>query len=548
MRFFNYALSFSLLLLANTTQAADPNGYTSRYKRDVGSPPACDVVVNGPNDNNWSKLNDSNYRVICLTPGDYSTRGLLHLTANGRSGAERWLRYYSPDDSGKHPVNQANGERALVQGLVFHGSDHWIVDRLSFKSGGQHIRAYENNSNKSENIIFNKILSENSGYNPIIVFDATNNITIQESVIRKSQTLLGSDIVAVALEYNAQNTRIINNEIYDIASHPIQINFGVNYGGTIIENNDLYVSSALHTDCNGNYSTTGDCAAAEQILSIKDGGTSSNPVRVIHNRFWGARRSDSNVCCTGTGGDAIGLNSGPNADTEYVLIQNNVFMDNQYGVTIPWYGTGRNSFIGNIMYKHSGKAFAFTGNGDASEMYFNTIIEANSWADISGGDSDLDTRCNLIITSGGNSGGTPAGSAVVQDNAFYGTAALAHNGSNTIEKQLQARQSGIDYAQNDHAIPKSVNGFAYRVIQGGRSADADPVFCESLGCTVQDGGVVWQAVLGPYTFKRKLQTVPGGETVSIPYARSYTEAMHARACLSNPGQRPGMGVDDAPLI
>lgn len=536
------------LLPTQLSFAADANGYTARYERNIAGAPSCDAVITSTDDPDWGKLNDGGYRVICLAPGDYSSKGLLHLSANGAPGFERWLRYYSPTDSGKHPVHQNSGERARVQGLVFQGSDYWIIDRISFTSTQQHARAYEHNGNKTENIIFNKILSENSGYNPIFVFEATNNMTVQNSVIRNSQKLIGTDVVAIAMEWNAQNTRIVNNEIYDIASHPIQINFGVNYGGTVIENNDLYVSSAQYTDCNGNYTSSGSCAAAEQIISIKDGGTASNPVQIIHNRIWGARRTDPNVCCTITGGDGIGLNSGPGADTEYVLIQNNVLMDNEYGIAIPWFGGGRNSFIGNVMYKHSGKAFALLGNGDASEIYFNTIIEAASWADIGGGDSDLDARCNLVINSGGNSGGTPAGSAVVENNAFYGTPALSHNGSNTLGKNLATRQSGSNYSANDYVVPSTTNGFAYRAMQGGRSGDAGVTFCESLGCTVQDGGVVWQAALGPYTFKRKLQTISGGETVRIPYAKPHAAASHSQGCVSNPGSRAGIGISDDLLL
>ena len=67
---------------------------------------------------------------------------------------------------------------------------------------------------------------------------------------------------------------------------------GSRYPGTLIANNDVYLTSARYTDCNGKQNPLGQCAAAESGIALKTGGVKSNRVNVIDNRIWGFRKTD----------------------------------------------------------------------------------------------------------------------------------------------------------------------------------------------------------------------------------------------------------------
>jgi len=86
--------------------------------------------------------------------------------------------------------------------------------------------------------------------------------------------------------------------------------------------------------------------------------------------------------------------------------------------------------------------------------------------------------------------------------------------------------------------------FLYQVVQGGNSSPGSANYCTTLGCESTDGNVRVKAVRGPYTFKRKLRTVPGGELITIPYATVDNSAPEARGCPSNFSSRKGIGIND----
>ena len=54
-------------------------------------------------------------------------------------------------------------------------------------------------------------------------------------------------------------------------------------------------------------------------------------------------------------------------------------------------------------------------------------------------------------------------------------------------------QPGEDYATNDYIRPESPNGFSYRATTTGQSASRIPRFPKTLGATVIDGSVTWEA-------------------------------------------------------
>lgn len=484
--------------------AVDLPTYIAKYETKIGTPPACNITISSATDPNWAKLNDSNYRVICLRPGDYTSKGTITLTASGAAGAERWLRYDAPNDTGLHPARQQQADQAVIAQLQFNGAHYWIVDRITLRGSGLLIE-FPNLSGSSHNIL-NRVLAEKSYTNPMIVFHGTNdNNTLQNSVVRFPQKTPGRDMVCIALAENVKGTRIVNNEIYDCASHTIQIQPGDSYDGTIIENNDLYVTPSMYTDGLGTYTTNGLYAASESPLSFKGGASSANPVRVIHNRITGSRFTDLNVCCAGgEEGQAIqiGYDKSPNV-FGYILIMNNIIWNDAHGIVFTWAGSHNISVIQNIFFDFnhartagSGAAVKSGVAGDTVELYLNTVINAPHFAKaVYSGANDW--RCNVFINAGTLDGSLGTGQQF-GSNSFYNTTPVTTGDPSKDNVYTSASDSmnlGLCFTRNPWTSP---------------------------------------------------------ERICIPYAWSTTSSPHSpskgRGCPSDVGSRLGIGIDDNLLV
>lgn len=485
---------FVPLSLATTVDAADRNSYTAKYERSVPAEPACNVVISSANDPNWSKLNDTGYRVICLQPGDYRSRGVINLTASGGPGNERWLRYYNGNDNGAHPVRQSGGERAIITALRFQGADHWIVRRITIDGGGGSSIGLEfSESANSDNNTVDSVLAENARSTLAAVFYSNDNNSIQNSVIRNCLATRDQDWVAIGLFGGPVGTRVVNNEAYGCTkSFYISEHMAA---GTIVENNDMYVSPAQYTDCQGNYTTAGPCAAAELVMGMKAGGSSDNPVLITHNRLWGSRAADpSGICCgSGAGGDVVHFSNAwndPARGTRYVLFSNNIVMDAQNGIGDWWDYTLNNTIVGNIIYNirrhysgHVSKAMMsnFLSN---TQYYFNTVVDSDSWFEFGGGRNN-DVRCNVVIDSGAATGGASSDTQV-DNNVFYNTSSYTTGTNNMVMNSSSAANTA------------------------------------------------------EYCFYRKLHTSP--ERTCIPKVKPATSSPHYRACTADLASRTGIGM------
>lgn len=482
------------LLFTTILSAADRNAYNAQFQVKVPAEPPCSVVINGANDPNWSKLNDSNYRVICIQPGDYRSRGPIDLTASGTQGNERWLRYYSGNDSGAHPVKQAASGRAIFTAIRFRGAQRWVVRRLTIDgSGGSYIGLEFSESANSDNNLVDSVLVENARSTLAAVFYSNDYNTIQNSVLRNCLATPDQDWVAIGLFGGPIGTRIINNEAYG-CTKSFYISEHV-AAGTIVENNDMYTAPEQYTDCHGNYNMSGPCAAAELVIGMKAGGSSDNPVLIAHNRLWGSRASDpSGVCCgSGAGGDVVHFSNAwndPDRGTRYVLFKNNIVMDAQNGIGDWWDYTRNNTIIGNIIYNirqhYSGQVSkAMMSNFLSNTQYYlNTVVDSDTWFEFGGG-KENDVRCNLVIDSGAATGGAAPGTQV-DNNVFYNTKIYSTGSSN---------------------------------LAMGTSGAANTT---------------------DYCFFRKLQTSP--EQTCIPKVKPTTASPHYKACTAALGARAGIGV------
>ena len=558
------------------TFAADANGYTARYECRAGGAycnvdvrnlisRSCDQIITASMP--WSAINWSS-STICIEAGDHTNKGTLTIpsNANGSAGSHKVLRYYRSGDNGDQPWQQSGSNQAKVGRLVIEG-DYWLIDRLTFppQSGSQPARMEfrASGSNDVRDIVVNRILIEGGGAGSHYYGIATNGdfsqdyqgLSIQNSVLRNlGPYAAGAEAVGISLHVgdSSRNSRfyIVNNEIYDWVSHPIQI--GRNelpvIPGITVENNDLYVSPTLHRP-DGR-------AASESPLSIKVSGTAVLPTRVMHNRIWGARWTDTGVCCTGESGQAITTYNSLN----FLVVQNNVIGESHTGS----YPTDRSSWVGNIFYSikqyhqcgdGSCNSHVLQWGGNASEVYFNTVIDNPSYSFSIGQQSDSDIKCNVLVAASGRdpwNGSATSGSTEIDHNAFYESPKFtANGGDNNIAAAIKTRQNSTVYAVGDVVRTGSIEScttdsdegcFLYRVIAAGTSAASRPNYCTTADCTMDDGGVTLQAIRGPFTFHRKLRTGP--ETRTIPYTRVFSSAPETRRCPADYNAKRGTGIGD----
>ena len=557
-----YFAALLMFFVAWPSYAADPNGYTALYECRAGGPfcnvdvsayvtHACDTTITAADsmETITSKMNNNQY--ICVMNGDYTGKGTWTLPKSGTSGAYKVLRYYRSDDNDDDPWKQSSPNQAKIAQLDANGQDYWIIHRLTFPvvSTSEHILV---KTATSSHLIFNRIYStgfygSSEGH---IVIAGQDWITVQNSVIADSQAEVNMSPAGILFGCST-NTHVVNNEIYDVAKSVFTWKSGCTESGSVVENNDMYLTSSYYT-------TGGTKSKAEGFWSTKANGDAAAPYRVIHNRSWGMRPSDTGVCCDGGGAAGWASSIGGGAATgDYILYQYNIDMDSEgileFNTQLPD-GTNNSSVIGNLFYKFrkyvwNGDALMFYsccgGSNDRHEIYFNTIIDANNsgWLD-RGSATNIDLRCNVVISSGAAEGSWGSGSQS-DYNVYYDTTSGGE--THKIDNAMSTRANSTHYDSGDMVVPATLNNYIYMATTTGTTAGLAPTWCTVLGCTVDDSGVTWEAIRGPYTFYRKLLTSP--EQKTIPYARVHTDAPEHNYCTaanmgSALGSRTGIGINN----
>jgi len=550
--------------------AADPNGYTAKYECRAGGP-NCNVDVAGlaqqacqqtittgtTPTTDWSAINWSN-NVICIEAGDHTDRGTLTLRSSGTSGTYKVLRYYRSSDNNDEPWNQSVGNRAIVSALRTGNKDYWLVHRLSFTQQRTTPHIFVENDSTSDHLIFSRLLGEGiggSGDETIFRISGTDN-WLQNSVARNCQVAKGRSYVAIGFG-NATRVRIVNNETYDCAKG-ISTGFNSANDGVVVENNDVYVTPAFYTNCVGQDDPLGDCSKAKVLVGISSGGVSqAGASRYVHNRLWGIRWCDTSVSCSGGGAAGVAMGGGYDAPANWVLKLNNIIMDSAGGI-INAVGSSsssaNHSTIGNIIYKirpsngaENGGIQFYAASGSVGnnvhEVYLNSFIDVqgSGWIEF-GGVKNSDVRCNTVINSSPATSIASGSGTEMDSNVYYGTKGGGE--AHRIVRTLNAWIKNTAYSAGAVVRPTIETGWAYMATQSGVSGPSAPAFCQSLGCVITDGGIVWKAIRAPYTFHRKLRTVVGGEPAVIPYAQVHTSAPEISGCPSTIGSRQGIGVND----
>ena len=400
---------------------------------DAGNP---EVLIIG-DDSDWAKINDPEYRVFCVRPGDYRGVGAIVLERSGKAEAPRILLLDS--DSNAHPADLPESGQALIESLEFKGADFWYVERLSIVDTPDRQSVVRFGSGASDNTI-DRMRIEHF-YEGITLDDGAHRNTIQNSLIGDQDFHRGGDAVCIALQgfrtrpktVRILDTKILNNEIYD-CNDGIQTvvnpkaSYVADFSGLLIAGNDIYLTSARYSNCSGKMDPNGACACAENAIDLKGGAEDvSKPVMVVENSLRGWRKTDQACGGSGSWGSAlVGHFRLKNAE-----LIDNIISDSARGISIG--GAARSMTIrGNLLHginskgSNEGIAFAATGNARDVDFSENTVVDATAWITLNR--SRAIVECNVIIDSG-RGGGRPGSGTVVARNSYYATPAWASDSS-----------------------------------------------------------------------------------------------------------------------
>jgi len=571
-----YFASLLLFLVAWPSFAADQNGYTAQYECKSGgtncnvdvvtyTTAACAQTITTADTLSQinTKLNTGS-SPICITNGDYSAKGTITLTTSGTFGARRVMRYIRASDNDDEPWNQSGANQAKMPKIEISGASYWIFHRLTW-DGVDAVVINFLSSGGSVGTIFNRIYLTGITENPksvvgaIMVREGNNGTASAPHVIQNSVArnfIPAVDVEVDFVEVHANFVWVVNNEVYNVSKGFFtQGGSSTLAQGSVVENNDIYATPAFYTDCSGNLDVNGTCMLGRTFISMKRGGTATNPVRIIHNRLWGHRKTDHTVCCTATSWHMIGTSNDsvddPN-NAPYVLVQNNILMDGEIALHSSRDGPHHNSYVGNLVYNirdlntgDSQTSQVFTARATQYEFYLNTIISSETWLKFVGAATDHDLRCNVLIADGTKSG-TPGSGTQVDYNVFYGTTLYTVGGvPSNIDKSLKLKSTYSGCTSPGCTATEDTTGLSIGDIVRTSSTPVTDCTSNDKHCylykvnTVGTSGQI-QAVRGPYSFYRKLKTRT--EQVFIPYARPYSSAPEATSCPGNYAARTGIGI------
>jgi len=406
-----------------------------------------------------ANLNNTTYTFFCVHPG--VDGGNISITASGTALAPKVLRYYDDGAAEILPVRMDEADRATVDQLHFDGGEFWIIDRLTVHGTGD-TSVDIGDLGGSDDIHLQRMLVEGSGGGAGQVNVGRTGFVLQGSVVRNSSQATDSGDDHCVNLANGDDIRIIDNELYDCTGDMLQLH-GQHQNQVIIAGNELYVSSALRTDCAGTINGTGNCLAAENALDFKRGGDDTFPydvavgnyVLVKNNIMWGFDRTDDGAFVTGGGGDDTII---IHQDAKGIVFEGN-FVDGMgadptFGIVYANPTSANITFKNNLFYNLD-IAISGSSNGGTFEYYQNTFLDVNEL--FFGNEDTSDYLCNVLINvtdqniaSLGKIITSLGTGSASEDNAFYnsdttplfnsgdvneGTAAASNNTSFTYTKR-----------------------------------------------------------------------------------------------------------------
>ena len=386
-----------------------------------------------------------------IMPGDYTSLGRVNITASGTVDEKRYIilgtEAYS--DVTTHPGKLLESEQAFIQ-LEFDGASYWVVDRISMRGARDAYIGSLEMKNGSQHNILNRMNVYDFDLG-LYIWHNSYYTTIQKCWIH-DQTLYGrkSDRPAIYFTTNNQgegtktfNCKIIENDIRNTndgvmlvrstgaGGWPDLLN-DVRYDGTIIDNNNIWITPDIYTDCSGNLTTDGPCSYSENAIDLKAGSEdANNPIIVTNNRMWGYRKSDTTDSGLGGSGKAITIHYHvPNT-----IIENNFIADGHYGIGIADnkefdYVLGPGCKLNYNVFYNLGAPESIPPDGDSYSLYCylsdsvelsgNIMVDSPNSFHFAFSDTTNTTFSKNILINMGNAASS-AGTNTVDNNYYYNT-------------------------------------------------------------------------------------------------------------------------------
>ncbi len=453
----------------------------SLYQKEIELP-VCDPgnpeVLFISDDSGWKQINTTSYRVFCIKPGNYaSVAGIVLKT----SGTETLPRVLMLDGSqSANPSLLPDKEQAIISSLKFEKARHWVVKGLSIINTPKGEAVVEFDTGSSYNLLDSmRIEHFQQG---IKIDDGAHGNTIQNSLIGDMLIRKGGDSVCIGLQgfrtraatVKILDTKILNNEIYD-CNDGIQtiinpaIRYTADFSGLVVDGNDIYLTPNSYSNCSGKMDPEGACACAENAIDLKSGAEDkSKPVRVINNRLWGWKKTDTRCGGSGSWGSAISAHFRlKNAE-----ISRNTIFSSSRGISItegPRAILVTDNLIHGINSTVKNEGIALVATADVVDLKVdgNTIVDSTSWMDFGARESSVE--CNVIIGSGAGSG-VPRDGTVVARNSYYGTTPWRGTAGNDVV------YGGAEDSRNvDHCfLSKRISGQQSVCLPFGDASPASP--------------------------------------------------------------------------
>lgn len=297
--------------------------------------------------------NNKNIDVFILSPGDYTTWGIITPIVSGtaqdpKTITSEYFLHQESQDYKNHPYHLFKTKKqVVVEAFNFVALKHWNLKGLIIHG----------NSNTQEGSTggYPNAIRDAAAYNTIDycyfldicrgagirLLNADFN-TIQNCVFEQTDHNITGDNIAIQLSAHTNKrcygNRILNNEIknwndgvavsrHTSEKHP-QFNQTGSCGGTIIENNDIYITESLYIrNAQGTY------ACAENAIDNKQGTKSTkieDKIYIRKNRMWGFRYSNPECGPSGSAGAAIVLHR----DASNTIVENNIIFDCPVGIMV----------------------------------------------------------------------------------------------------------------------------------------------------------------------------------------------------------------------
>lgn len=382
MRYIRYMSIFLILFVLNgfsmfgSNSSSSNSGSMFNLGGSSSSSDKCNkldpkVQIISSNDD-WKHINDDNKRVFCVNPGDYSSLGVIEITSSGTKDEPRYI--YLNESSDDHPaklvddfVNKDNWDKKLAKYRIkLKNANYWVIDRLAYWEDPNPFNEVITLDNSSNNTISRALIVDTA--NGIGLKDGSNNNKIEKSHIEKTKWSVDyaknslkngpfdsdgyvkyeyqifADMAAIGLEGTKNssilNNTIENNEIINFvdAIQLTRVTYGstaknIDFAGTKIVDNLLYVTPDIYTDCNAKFTKDGDCSVSENAIDIKAGSKDSdNPIEIKNNIMFGFKQSDSNFYSPDNKIDDAGSAIVSHYYVRNVNIEDNLIFNTNFGI------------------------------------------------------------------------------------------------------------------------------------------------------------------------------------------------------------------------